>query len=151
MGELCYATELFKKRNRIVLRRRNKGAFGSNERPAALVVAHTITPAKKKKKVSKHILPVTVAAEKSPDSTSCEVQDRFMDTASFARAGAPPNLPQPYLIDCRAAYESVRQAEYALVRTIEKLKRESDGSSKCIGDLRAILATIQLNLPKLAQ
>ncbi len=150
MGELCYATELFKKRNRIVLRRRSKGAFGSDERPSALVVAHTITPAKKQQKGAATKNAVTVI-QKPPDEMSCSVQGRLMDSVSFARTGATPSHPQQHLRDCRVAFENVRQAQFALLRTIEKLKRESNEPSKCIGDLRAILATLELNVPKLAQ
>lgn len=147
MGELCLAQDVFEKRNRLVKKRRKKGVYGDSERPAAMVIAHTITPSSKPKAQSKRgQSPVSVI---SPPDASC-VQARFLDSASFAPSGtSSASSVQPYLIDGKAAFASIDQAKVSLHRTIEKLKKESDNSSRCIGDLRAILATIEINLPKL--
>ncbi len=146
MGEVRHAEDVFAERSKLVESRRKRGKYPDDERPAALVVAHKIVPEKRRSK--------PVESKSAP-----EVKRRFESitapiTATYQKSMPLKSKPVAQLPDIKtreaeAAYKSIERTLITFVNTISKLEKVKANPPRHLKDLRAVLATLHVCIPKL--
>lgn len=135
MDNVRHAEGMFEERRKIIIDKRANNEFPDEEHPVATVVAAVIEPRKRPNKTE-----VSTRVEPSP-SRALLPDNRHSSVA--------PSKPLVTLEDRRTAYANLQGLQFQVEKVIARLKKESDGCSRCIPELQNISKTLESCIPKL--